>query len=232
MDASIDFSGVLRGSIANSGGGGGGDTVVITPVVTSGTKIADVSVNGVDKDLYCPNPPTPTEIDITPVVTSGTKIADVSIGGVEKDLYAPTPTQVSVTQVQQSGTKIASIAVNGVSTDVYAPNTNRHEYSTSEHVVGVWVDGRPVYEKTFTVITDSNNYYIPNTTDIDHLINISGYTNKENNEYYIPYSDDSDSISISYIKNTGIRIFTSNYFVGAQYVINVQYTKSTDTPTR
>ena len=31
---------------------GGGTDVVITPVVTSGTKIADVSVGGVEKDLY------------------------------------------------------------------------------------------------------------------------------------------------------------------------------------
>lgn len=200
MDASIDFSGVLKGSIADSGGSGGGDTVIITPVVTSGTKIADVSVNGVEKDLYCPTPPAPTEVDITPV--------------------------------QQSGTKIATIGVNGVNTDLYAPESGGHEYSTTEHVVGVWIDGRPIYEKTFTVITDSNIYYIPNTTDIDHLISISGYANKDNNEFYIPYNDSADYISIAYIENNGMRIYTSIYFVGAQYVINAQYTKSTDAPTR
>lgn len=230
MNGSITFDGSLVGDISG-GGGGGGDEVIITPVITSGTKIADVSVNGVEKDLYCPTPPAPTEVDITPVVTSGTKIADVSIDGVEKDLYAPTPTQVSVTQVQQSGTKIASINVNGVNTDLYAPNNGGHVYSTSEHVVGTWIDGRPVYEKTFTFITNSTIYYIPDTTDINHLINVSGFANKENYDFYIPYSDGTDNISIAYTANNGIRIFTSNYFNGAEYTLAIQYTKSSDTPT-
>ena len=149
MQGSINFDGSLVGNITGDGGGGG-DTVVITPVVTSGTKIADVSVNGVEKDLYCPTPPTPPEVDITPVVTSGTKIADVSIDGVEKDLYAPNPTQVNITPVQQSGTKIATIGVNGVNTDLYAPESGGDIYSTSERVVGVWIDGRPLYQRTFT----------------------------------------------------------------------------------
>lgn len=152
MDASIDFSGVLKGSIADGGGGGGGDTVIITPLVTSGTKIADVSVNGVEKDLYCPTPPTPPEIDITPVVTSGTKIADVSLNGVKRDLYAPNPTEISVNQVQQSGTKIATIGVNGVNTNIYAPEgVGEIIYSLNERIVGKWLDGRNIYERTYNV---------------------------------------------------------------------------------
>ena len=230
MQGSINFDGSLVGNITG-GGGGGGDTVVITPVVTSGTKIADVSVNGVEKDLYCPTPPTPPEIDITPVVTSGTKIATIEVDGNEVDLYAPNSTQVNITPVQQSGTKIATIGVNGVNTDLYAPNNGGHEYSTTEHVVGTWIDGRPVYEKTFTFITNSTIYYIPDTTDINHLINVSGFANKENNDFYIPYSDGSDNISIAYTVNNGIRIFSSNYFNGAEYTLTIQYTKSSDAPT-
>lgn len=228
MDASIDFSGVLRGSIADGGGGGGGDTVIITPVVTSGTKIADVSVNGVEKDLYCPNP---TQVRVTQEQQSGTKIGSIDVNGNVVDLYAPNPTQVSVTQLQQSGTKIATIGVNGVNTDLYAPNNGSHEYSTTEHVVGTWIDGWPVYEKTFTFITNTTIYYIPDTTNINHLINVSGFANKENYDYYIPYIDSTDSISISYHANNGIRIVSSNYFNSAEYTLTIQYTKSSDTPT-
>ena len=148
MQGSINFDGSLVGNITGGGGGGGSD-VVITPVITSGTKIADVTVNGVEKDLYCPTPPTPQEISITPVQESGTKIADISLNGEEKDLYAPNPTAVSVSQVQQSGTKIATIGVNGVNTDIYAPNGGGDIYSTDEQIVGTWVDGRPIYKKTF-----------------------------------------------------------------------------------
>ena len=158
MEGSINFDGSLVGNI-NRGRGGGGDTVVITPVVTSGTKIADVSVNGVEKDLYCPTPPTPPVVEITPVVTSGTKIADVSVGGVEKDLYAPNPTQISVNQVQQSGTKIASISVNGASTDLYAPEGGggRGEtYSTTEWNTGdVWIDNRHIFGRVIDLGVDT-----------------------------------------------------------------------------
>ena len=54
MIGSVNFDGTLSGSI-NAGGGGGGSTVVITPVVTEGTKIADVTVDGAKKDLYIPD---------------------------------------------------------------------------------------------------------------------------------------------------------------------------------
>lgn len=43
------------------GGGGGGSTVVVTPIVESGTKIATISVDDVDSDLFAPNPDIPGE---------------------------------------------------------------------------------------------------------------------------------------------------------------------------
>ena len=88
MQGSINFDGSLVGNITGGGGGGGSD-VVITPVITSGTKIADVTVNGVEKDLYCPTPPTPPEVEITPVVTSGAKIATIRVNEIDTDIYAP-----------------------------------------------------------------------------------------------------------------------------------------------
>lgn len=38
-----------------SSGGGGGSTVTITPTLSSGTKIADFSINGVSDELYAPS---------------------------------------------------------------------------------------------------------------------------------------------------------------------------------
>ena len=157
MQGSINFDGSLVGNI--TGGGGGGSDVIITPVVTSGTKIADVTVNGVEKDLYCPTPPTPPEISITPVQESGTKIADISLNGVEKDLYAPNPTAVSVYQVQQSGTKIATIGVNGVNTDIYAPeggSGSGESYSTTEWDTGdTWIDNRHIFGRVIDLGVDT-----------------------------------------------------------------------------
>lgn len=46
------------------GGGGGGSTVTITPALSSGTKVADYSIDGVSDALYAPTQPTKTS-DLT-----------------------------------------------------------------------------------------------------------------------------------------------------------------------
>ena len=242
MNGSITFDGSLVGNITG-GGGGGGDTVVITPVVTSGTKIADVSVNGVEKDLYCPTPPTPPQIDITPVVTSGTKIADVSVGGVEKDLYAPNPTTVNVTQVQQSGTKIATIGVNGVNTDIYAPEGGGIIYSLEEHVIGKWIDEKPIYQKTY--IINETIYNQDKTIDVSDL-NIKKYVNGYGTFLRIinwaspiilidtPFNLYESNINRSYLRhgkstNTiDYGIYLGNNETATDITITIQYTKTTD----
>ena len=56
-------------------GGGGGSTVVVTPIVTTGTKIATITVDGTDSDLYAPEGGSGTVTDVqvngTSIVTSG-----------------------------------------------------------------------------------------------------------------------------------------------------------------
>lgn len=214
MDASIDFSGVLRGSIADGGGGGGGDTVIITPIVTSGTKIADVSINGVEKDLYCPNP---TQVRVTQEQQSGTKIGSIEVNGVEVDLYAPNPTQVSVTQVQQSGTKIATIGVNGVNTDIYAQESGGgFVYSLTEHIVGKWLDGRDIYERTYNVGSLSIGSFgtvisIDNANEINQVLYMQGISQTESMDLmsyfdgrllaYFHRTENVEYITLRYIKN-------------------------------
>ena len=226
MDASIDFSGVLRGSIADGGGGGGGDSVIITPVITSGTKIADVSVNGAKKDLYAPNP---TQVIVTPDQQSGTKIGSIVVNGNEIDLYAPSPTQVSVTQVQQSGTKIATIGVNGVDTDIYAPEGG-DVYSSDEVEDGRWF-GERRYRKSFQVtLADTENYIDVSALNIKDIIKIEG-TIKGNNGYQLifPYYENNSYFStFNYDENnTRLSIFTGsgmpNYYT--QYNLTIYYTK-------
>ena len=215
MQGSINFDGSLVGNITG-GGGDGGDTVVITPVVTSGTKIADVSVNGVEKDLYCPTPP---EIDITPVVTSGTKIADVSVGGVEKDLYAPNPTRVNITPVQQSGTKIATIGVNGVDTDIYAPEGGEIIYSTTERKIGKFLND-DLYEITIDLGENISFSVGWNRLPIEHqnkykLI----FGGKLISTDKLGYPVDVASNDVTYLE-IGLNIVASGRYVNFQYTKN------------
>lgn len=62
-------------------GGEGGSTVVVTPILTSGTHIADIDVDGETSELYAP------DASVTRNTTRGTKVA--SINGT--DIYAGTP---------------------------------------------------------------------------------------------------------------------------------------------
>lgn len=41
--------------IDHGGGGGGGSTISITPTLSSGTKIADYEIDGVQGSLYAPS---------------------------------------------------------------------------------------------------------------------------------------------------------------------------------
>lgn len=127
--------------------------------------------------------------------------------------------------------------------DIYlAP---RHQYSTEEHVVGTWIDGRPVYEITNEVtksqMTKDADYqysYSLSNLSIDNLVDSScvGIPSSGNAELYLPF--------IPY-NNNGI---ISNY--GAAYELHpatialtaqsttmgringirytIQYTKTTD----
>lgn len=70
---------------------------------------------------------------------------------------------VEVDPILESGTKIATISVDDDDYDLYAPSTSSQNYSTTEHVVGKWIDGTTdVYEKTYTSlnieITQANTW--------------------------------------------------------------------------
>ena len=146
---------VIKTAIQN-GGGGGGTTVVanpqaaatddleklqvgqvvyaipvteveVTPIQLSGTKIATVTIDGTDYDLYAPNGGGGGDtVSWNQIQATGTKIAEITINGSSTDVYVPAGSgggdTVTWTQIQQSGTKIAEISINGSTTNVYAPN--------------------------------------------------------------------------------------------------------------
>lgn len=91
-------------------------------------------------------------VEVTPIITSGEHIADIDVDGVTSELYAPEPptqTEVDVTPIITSGEHIADIEVDGVTAELYAPK-NEVIYSTAERVIGKWLNGEVLYERTFT----------------------------------------------------------------------------------
>lgn len=107
-----------------------------------------------------------------------------------------------------------------------------HHYSTTEQVVGTWIDGKPVYEKT--VIVDN----IPSADWTGHsigvndadIIDVSGYIESDNHVKW--------TINYYYNTNTMFNIYiSSNSFVCywkyssstySKAVLTFKYTKTTD----
>lgn len=157
-------------------------------------------------------------IDSTDVKRSSVS-ADESSGG--KLLYSR-PTNTSV---------LYCIATKDIYVDA------RYDYSLTEKVVGTWIDGKPLYQKTVDCGALPNKT-IKNTAhniaNIGHVIEIKGFAESNNmaDRATIPIINDSNannqlscyasSTNIVYVaRNIDLSVYTSSY-------ITLLYTKTTD----
>ena len=127
MQGSINFDGSLIGDIT----GGSGSEIVVIPVVTSGTKIATITINAgttqeENIDLYAPEGFSGSWNDLTD----------------KPDLFSG-----SYNDLTDRPTLNGNTITGNMFTDVYNGNEQR---------VGTWIDGKPLYQKTvtFTVVGD------------------------------------------------------------------------------
>lgn len=129
------------------------------------------------------------------------------------NLPEPTPsTTVTVTPIVDEGVKIASITVNENTSDLYAPNP-MHMYSTTEHIVGKWIDGTTdVYEK----IIDIGTIEAGARKEVDHgiqnmglviFIMCIGYNIAESNYGILPKVDSDERYQ------RGLRLSTTQIII-------------------
>ena len=115
----------------------------------------------------------------------------------------------------------------------------RFDYSTTEKVVGKWIDGKPIYQKTYSGSTSTTDTVIDATmTDsiIDRVIDMRGIsqsTNPSVNKKYwsSQYNvDNSDMFRISIHPVNGLMINLGSTYPQkpCTYQITLQYTKTTD----
>lgn len=111
-----------------------------------------------------------------------------------------------------------------------------HQYSTSEHIIGTWVDGSPVYEKTiYNAGGVTGNFNFPHgITNFDKLLSYEGTVS---DSAYAQYGDiwvipriasDGNSIGIDKVSTSSIYIINPNAF-GTRLIdwyITIRYTKS------
>jgi hypothetical protein len=116
-----------------------------------------------------------------------------------------------------------------------------HNYSTTEHMVGTWVDGTPVYEKTIYIASITPYapsqfvFYPHNITNFDKLINIFGVADTGALFLPLPYvvgsrmgtSAIEANIGLS-ANNTDIGIIVGQDRTALSVYITIQYTKTTN----
>lgn len=111
----------------------------------------------------------------------------------------------------------------------------KYNYSTDETVVGQWVDGKPVYQKTVTIDA------LPNATNTTYDVGLSNifYCNvvqsymvfPSGNKVPLPHSDPTNlaaGVGIQLNLDGTITAFAGANRSGCSAVITVQYTKTTD----
>ena len=101
-------------------------------------------------------------------------------------------------------------------------------YSTTERVVGVWIDGTtPVYEKVCTGTTNGETAQVL-VSGVDRIVSMTGHagayalpaSNIDNNRKYI-------LVQLSGSDGTEARLYTSgSNYAGLTYEIVLRYTKS------
>lgn len=122
----------------------------------------------------------------------------------------------------------------------FSGGNSKLNYSTEEQVVGTWIDGKPIYQKTITDV-------MPQVTDNDFLTHPidTGVENLEfmvNSQVCVKQSDIS-ILNTPYLTNAGLMI-KHNYnialnelivlsnasaYSNAILYVTIQYTKTTDT---
>lgn len=125
----------------------------------------------------------------------------------------------------------------------YVGGENWHKYSTSERIVGEWIDGKPLYEKvvTFTNLpAGTTSFYVnPNVQNISKVIDARCVVDhKDGTFHYLPFPlDVRGDLSLSrnyamtfhgYEGNNGFRIETGTGVGTSDGWIIFQYTKTTD----
>ena len=106
--------------------------------------------------------------------------------------------------------------------------TQYPKYSTTEQVVGEWIDGKPIYQKTIDFGALPNN----TTKSVAHSINNFGtliqlWGNTETGGYQLVIPDADPYVTIS-ANTTNIYAKTTSNLSASNAYITLQYTKTTD----
>lgn len=110
---------------------------------------------------------------------------------------------------------------------------NEINYSETEHIVGTWIDGSLLYEKTINLgaLPDTTTKNVAhNITNLKEIINLSGMMviTGTSRFYPLPYVDNSSTANnIAFeVNTTNVLVKTSTNFSTNSGYITLRYTKT------
>ena len=107
-------------------------------------------------------------------------------------------------------------------------------YSEEEREIGVWVDDKPLYAKTFVITLSNTSTVIDTSTlDIESFVTMYGTLSNSSYDLHFPYYDSPTYWGVGdFIKSTGNVAVTVSSDMLTNYpnlVVTIQYTKNADT---
>lgn len=193
-----------------SGGGGSGDTVAWTQIQQTGTKIAEININGTSQDVYAPQGSG----------SGGHTIYDKDGTALTQENGLQFTGAVSVSDDSVNGRTVVDVE-GGV---IYLPTI----YSEEERQVGVWRDNKPLYQKTL-VINNLNLNTSGTAVDITSL-GVDMCCPVYEGSYYIVSGVIRGFARLEYQQPNEVYLYPAVNRTGTTSFITLQYTKTTDTP--
>ncbi|MBP5598187.1 MAG: hypothetical protein J6Y02_22660 [Pseudobutyrivibrio sp.] len=104
-------------------------------------------------------------------------------------------------------------------------------YSTDEQIVGTWIDGSTIYEKTISTDFESSTTKTINISSIGivNVISIEGFVVATDNRSILIGYNDAGKVSYAGVKNNEIvvvRQYNYSYGTNPSIFVTIRYTKS------
>ena len=169
-----------------------------------------------------------------------------------KTHYTSRPTNTSVTYIIAYQNAYIDLALDGFPIDITQPQDGQllmydatagrwvnggHKYSTDEHIVGTWIDGKPIYRKTYYMSSMPNSSFVNvahNISNIDTITNLWGVminrdgTTVNFNFTGTPALYGNGSTLCIRANTTNIVIGTTANWTNSIAYVHIEYTKTTD----
>lgn len=157
-------------------------------------------------------------------------------GGQPHNIMQPYIVQNYIIKAFQSSGVVANVVQvkSNSTTDVYSCDyiNNKLSYSTTEKVVGEWIDGKPLYKKVvdFGALPNNTTKSVAhNISNLKRAVKLEGFAGSSQNSGGITLPHATSSPVALYIDNTNVNVLTTNdKSAYTETYIYIYYTKTTD----